>query len=104
MIDAATFERKPSVDARVPRIGLVSAILFSSRARNELRLVEPPDRTVAVELERFRPKLIAIAFKRRKINQAAVDRPKSSIAGLVTQIGVGIDAAREDACRGTVTM
>ena len=62
---------------------------------DEPRSVEPPDRAGAESGDGLGPELVAVARERVEVDRAAADRPEAAVAGLVAQVGLGVDGAGE---------
>ena len=76
---------------------MIALVLLGFDELNEFRFFDPPDCAFAIAHDDFGPQLIAVARKRIDVDCPAADRPETSVAGLITEIRVGIDAAGEHA-------
>ena len=99
-VHSAALKNQPAIDKRIPRIGLVALILLDLDQCNQIRLVEPPDRSLPIAENGFGPELFTVAAKSIDIDRTAAHGPEAAIAGFVAQIGVWIYAAGEYALSG----
>src|SRR5690606_17287503 len=95
-IDAAHLVGQPAVDPRVPGIALIARSLRVLGRREHIGVIDPPDRALAEAGDGLGPELVAVAGQGGDVDRPAAQRPEAAVAGLIAQVGVGIDGAGED--------
>ena len=77
VIDSPPLVDKPAINAGIPRVGLIALILFGLCVRNQLWLIEPPDRAFSIPRDRLRPQLVAVIAKGSRDRSSRIAPAKS---------------------------